>query len=301
MQINAVLAAFLIVVGQHARSARECSDMRDILVYADSFETWSPGVEYAAALAAARSGSLTAAFVYPTPDYMMPAYGAPALLAEIVEQARRIERESLAARERFVAWARARGVTRAHWQVAEGFLPETLAHLGNWHDLLVLERNGGVPWESPADLGALVVQSQLPCLIVPPKADPETPLQRIAVAWNGSPESVRAAHAAMPLLESARSVVLLSGRRRDPLSEIGWRPPFDMPAYLRRHGIEAEQHEIATTDSSAGEALLDAAAAQRANLLVMGAYGRSRFSEWIFGGATRHVLEHATLPVLMRH
>ena len=64
--------------------------MRDILVYADSFETWSHGVEYAAALAASRSGSLTAAYVYPTPDYMMPAYGAPALLAEIVEQARRV-------------------------------------------------------------------------------------------------------------------------------------------------------------------------------------------------------------------
>ena len=275
--------------------------MRDILVYADSFETWSAGVEYAARLAAARSGSLTAAYVYPTPDYMMPAYGAPALLAEIVEQTRRIERESLAARDRFVAWAQAHGVTRAHWQVAEGFLPETLAYLGNWHDLLVLERNGGVPWESPADLGTLVVQSQLPCLIVPPDVPRAAGLARIAVAWNGSPESVRAAHAAMPLLESARSVVLLCGRRRDPFSEIGWRPPFDMLGYLRRHGIEAEQHDIGSADASAGEALLDAAAGQRADLLVMGAYGRSRFSEWVFGGATRHVLDQATLPVLMRH
>ena len=275
--------------------------MRDILVYADSFETWSPGVEYAARLAASVSGSLTAAYVYPTPDYMMPAYGAPALLTEIVEQTRRIERESLAARERFVAWARTLGVDRANWQVAEGFLPETLAQLGNWHDLIVLERNDGVPWESAGDLGTLIVQSQLPCLVISPNAPASATFERIAVAWNGAPEGLRAAHAAMPLLERARSVALLCGRRRDPLSDIGWRPPFDMLGYLRRHGIHAEQHEITSDDARAGEALLDAAVAHHADLLVMGAYGRSRFSEWIFGGATRHVLAQATLPVLMRH
>lgn len=275
--------------------------IRDILVYADSFETWSPGVHYAARLAASVSGALTAAYVYPTPNYMMPAYGAPALLSEIVEQTRRIERESLAAKERFVAWARAQGVARASWQVAEGFLPETLAHLGNWHDLLVLERSGALPWESPADLGALVVQSHMPCLIVPPGEHDAAKMDCIAVAWNGAPEGLRAAHAAMPLLEKARRVVLLCGQRRDPLSEIGWRPPFDVFDYLRRHGIEPERREIKSADSGAGEALLDAAAAAKADLLVMGAYGRSRFSEWVFGGATRHVLEHAALPVLMRH
>jgi nucleotide-binding universal stress UspA family protein len=33
----------------------------------------------------------------------------------------------------------------------------------------------------------------------------------------------------------------------------------------------------------------------------MGAYGRTRLSEWVLGGATRHMLQHASLPVLMRH
>ena len=275
--------------------------IRDILVYADSFEVWSGGVEYAARLAAAVSGSLTAAYVYPTPNYMMPAYGAPALLTEIVEQTRRIERESLAASERFVAWARSKGVTRATWQVAEGFLPETLAYLGNWHDLAVLERNGRLPWESSTDLGVVVVQSHLPCLIVPPGDHDPAKLDCIAVAWNGAPEGLRAAHAAVSLLERAKRVVLLCGKRRDPFSQIGWRPPFDIVTYLQRHGVNAERREIVAGDGHAGEALLDAAAADNADLLVMGAYGRSRFSEWAFGGATRHVLEHATLPVLMRH
>jgi nucleotide-binding universal stress UspA family protein len=275
--------------------------MRDILVYANSFEVWSQSVRYAARLAAATQATLTAAYVYPTPELMMPAFGAPALLAEIVTQTRKIERESLAAEQRFVAWAQDLGVARAAWQVAEGYLPEALGQLGNWHDVLVLERSGDIAWESAADLGTLVVQTGLPCLIVPPDEYDPARLDCVALAWNGAPEGLRAIHAALPVLKMAKRVVLLSGHRRDPLYEIGWRPPFEIESHLERHGIRFEPGEISASDAGAGEAILRAAAARNADLLVMGAYGRNRFSEWVFGGATRHVLEHAKLPVLMRH
>jgi nucleotide-binding universal stress UspA family protein len=273
----------------------------DVLVYANSFETWSPAVEYAARLAAGEAANLTAAYVYPTPAFMMPAHATPALLSAIVENTRRIERESLATEGRFVAWAREQGVVHANWQVAEGYLPAALTHLGNWHDLLVLGRDGEVPWESAADLGALVVQCGLACVIVPEDRSAAVQPECIALGWNGAPEGLRAIHAARPLLSKARRVVLLNGRRRDPLGEIGWRPEFDIHAYLGRHGIKAEDTFISAGDADAGDALLDAAARVDAGLLVMGAYGRNRFSEWIFGGATRRVLERATLPVLMRH
>lgn len=273
----------------------------DVLVYANNFESWSPAVEYAAALAAREDACLTAAYVYPTPTLMMPTYATTALLTAIVENTRRIERESLAAERRFVEWAHARGVAEANWQVAEGYLPAALAHLGNWHDLLVLGRDGEVPWESASDLGALVVQSGLPCIVIPPQGGEPAAADCIALAWNGAPEGLRAIHAARPLLRKAARVVVLNGRRRDPLAEIGWHPEFEIHAYLSRHGIEAEDATITASDADAGSALLDAAAHVGAGLLVMGAYGRNRFSEWVFGGATRHVLERAGLPVLMRH
>ena len=273
----------------------------DVLVYANSFEKWSPAVEYAARLAAGEQACLTAAYVYPTPAFMMPAYATPALLTAIVDNTRRIERESLAAEQRFVAWAGEQGVRHANWQVAEGYLPAALAHLGNWHDLLVLGRDGEVPWESVADLGALVVQSGIPCIVVPQQGSAAVRPKCVALAWNGAPEGLRAIHAARPLLAKAARVVLLNGRRRDPLGEIGWRPEFDIHAYLGRHGIKVEDTIIGADDADAGDALLDAAAHINADLLVMGAYGRNRFSEWVFGGATRRVLERATLPVLMRH
>ena len=275
--------------------------MHDILVHANSFTKWSHAVEYAAKLATAQAASLSAVYVYPSPLHMMPAYGAPALLATIVEYSRKIEKESLAAESDFKEWAKAHGVRQAAWHVAEGFVPEALAHIGNWHDLLVLERSDEVPCESAGDLGGLVVHAGLPCLVVPPGARDPSTFDCIALAWNGAQEALRAIHSARPLLARAKRVVLLAGRRRDPSSEIGWRPPFDILSYLRRHGIKPELREISADDSDAGAALLASAAALDADLLVMGAYGRNRFSEWIFGGATRHVLGHAGIPVFMRH
>ncbi|HVJ61947.1 MAG TPA: universal stress protein, partial [Tahibacter sp.] len=94
---------------------------------------------------------------------------------------------------------------------------------------------------------------------------------------------------------------VLSGEIRDPFSEIGWLPSFDLRSYFSRMAISADFKSIDASGASAGQALLDAAAANDATLLVMGAYGRTRFSEWIFGGATRHALAHASLPVLLRH
>jgi nucleotide-binding universal stress UspA family protein len=273
----------------------------DVLVYANNFETWSPAVEYAAGLAARENANLTATYVYPTPAFMMPAYGASALLTAIVEHTRRVEKESLAAEKRFVAWARARGVRHASWQVVEGYLPDALTHVGNWHDLLVLGRDGEIPWESAGDVGALLVRCGLPCIVVPQAWNEPARFECIALAWNGSPEGLRAIHAARPLLAKAARVVLLGGRRRDPLAEIGWRPEFELHGYLRRHGVEVEDVPIVAAGSEVGEALLDAAGRAKADLLVMGAYGHARFSEWVFGGATRHVLEHAKLPILMRH
>jgi len=284
-----------------ARSTATGGSMHDFLVYASSLGPWTGSIEYAARLAAAESASLSAVYIYPSPLHMMPAFGSPALLETIVEHARRVEDESLAADSRFTAWASNLGVRQSAWHIAEGFVPDALAHIATWHDLLILGRNSDMPWESPADLGALIVRAMLPCLVVPPCDRDPARFDCVALAWNGSPEGLRAIHAARPLLARARRVILLSGRRRDPLIEIGWRPPFDILSYLRRHGIVPEQREISADENGAGAALLDAAAALHADLLVMGAYGRNRFSEWIFGGATRHVLGHAGIPVFMRH
>jgi nucleotide-binding universal stress UspA family protein len=93
----------------------------------------------------------------------------------------------------------------------------------------------------------------------------------------------------------------MRGEERDKYPGLEWEPPFNIMDYLRRHGVTAEQRTIHAKHDDVGQVLLDEAMKFRADMLVMGAYGRSRFSEWMLGGATRHVLTWADIPVLMRH
>lgn len=274
--------------------------MRDILAYATDYTSWGSGTAYAADLAARLDGPLTGVFVQPSPLLMMPEYSSPDLLEAVIENARDVERKAHAAEGAFVAWAKTVGARRVAWQVAEGHVPEVLGRLGNWHDLLVLERNPKAAWGSPPDLGVLALRTHLPCIVVPHDWRVAR-LERIALAWNGSAESLRAIHASIPLLQHASRVALLDGGQRDPDLEIGWNPRFDVEAYLRLHSIEIERTPIESDDEGAGDALLDAATDLDADLLVMGAYGRTRISEWAFGGATRKVLADAAIPLFLRH
>ena len=274
--------------------------MRDILGYADNFTSWTSAMEYAARLAALLDARLTGVYVCPPAIGAMPAGDAPQLLASVIEEIREIESRAREAASSFERRAHELGVRRAAWQVAEGYVPNVLAHLGNWHDLLVLGRDGALPWSTAPMLGSIVLGCHLPCLIVPPAAA-QPKLDTIVVAWNGSPEAIRAIHAAAPLLARARRIVVLRGRERDQFSEIGWQPEFDIARYFQREDLKVETIAFHAGADDAGPELLRAAANEHADLLVMGAYGRTRFSEWMFGGATRHVLAEAALPVLMRH
>lgn len=275
--------------------------MQDILVHANRLEPWTHGVEYAARMAAFLGASITGAYIYSSPLYTAPPYCSAELLEAIFENARAMDAAARAAGKPFVAWARALGARDAAWNVAEDYLPRALAHIGTWHDLLVLEANPDSAWGSPPDLASLVLTAGLPCIVVPAKETRNVRVDCVALAWNGAPEAIRAIHAAMPLLQRAKRVVLLIGERRNAHLDIAWKPPFEIAVYLERHGIKAEQQDLVTDDEKAGEALLEAAAKVGADMLVMGAYGRSRLSEWMLGGATRQVLRHAELPLFMRH
>jgi hypothetical protein len=195
---------------------------------------------------------------------MMPQF--PEFCAFVAEEVKSAQRAEPA----FCKWAGERGAPRARWQVAEGQLSEVLAYVANWHDLLILESGTRAPWSSISELGEVLLTCGVPCVLVPDSYTRAVSFETIAVAWNGSMESIRAIHAAMALLKRAKRIVLIHGERT---------APYDL----------------------VGSELLTAAWESRADMLVMGAYGRARFSEWVFGGATRHVLEHAKLPVFMRH
>jgi nucleotide-binding universal stress UspA family protein len=147
----------------------------------------------------------------------------------------------------------------------------------------------------------LAMDSGRPVLVVPKVGD-ITPIgERVLVAWNNSRESTRAVFDALPILIGAKSVTVLVVEEADKPETKGSRAGAEICAALARHGVNATVQQVKPGRGDAGAELLAQVAANKCDLLVMGCYGRSRLREFVLGGASRHVLQHATVPVLMSH
>ncbi len=145
---------------------------------------------------------------------------------------------------------------------------------------------------------AVLFQSGVPALIVPAKNGGDLKTDHAMVAWDGSATAARAVRAALPLLGVAKTVTIVvveDGKKRSG------EPGADVAGFLARHGLTVTIRAIPNTHKGVADALLSYAAANGADWIAMGAYGHGRFREFILGGATRGVLEHMTVPVLMAH
>jgi nucleotide-binding universal stress UspA family protein len=146
----------------------------------------------------------------------------------------------------------------------------------------------------------LAIESGRPVLVIPHKGSFSNFGRRITVAWNGTREVARATFDALPLLKDAKNVrVLWINPQDDP--EAGDVPTAGIAASLARHGVKCDGRMLLADDAKVGDVLRADMEEDGSDLLVMGAYGRSRLREFIFGGATREVLRHMTVPVLMSH
>ena len=121
------------------------------------------------------------------------------------------------------------------------------------------------------------------------------------VAWDASRLATRAVNDALPILRKASKVHLLAINPEGGREGHGDVPGADIGLHLARHGVKAEASSIHAEDLEAGDALLSRAADFGADLIVMGAYGHSRWRELVLGGVTRHLLNHMTAPVFMSH
>lgn len=188
---------------------------------------------------------------------------------------------------------------RSAWRLAEGDIIDAMASAARLADLAVISQfQPGVDVAINEPLAdSLVIEAGRPILIVPYIGARETVGERILVAWNNSRESARAVADAMPLLKAAKKVTVLSAADED-LEDV---PGADVARYLAEHGVNAETTRAKSSDSEVGSLLLNVAADDGHDLLVMGAYGHSRLREMILGGASRYIIQHMTIPVLMSH
>ncbi len=145
-------------------------------------------------------------------------------------------------------------------------------------------------------LEAALLSADRPVLIAP-KAAAKSIGTSIVIGWDGSMEASAAVSAAIPFIQRANKVTIL----RIDEDEDDIHATRMLETYLALHGAKPESRTVEAMGRPIGEVLLEEAAAAGADLLVMGGYGRSRLSEFLFGGATRHVRAHASVPVLMAH
>ena len=179
-----------------------------------------------------------------------------------------------------------------------------VAQVARFSDLVVTARPYGPEHARLAPLiaEALLFGTGAPVLVVPDAdhTDWQRPLRSLCLAWNNSPEAMRAARAALPFLRQAMQVhVAVVG-----LPVHGSGDPSSLNAvlhWLGRHGVEAEVAALARTERRKADVLAHFAADRGCEALVMGAYGHSRLREMLLGGTTRDLLAEVPLPLIMAH
>jgi len=202
----------------------------------------------------------------------------------------------------FIEQAQRIGIAGAEVRLFEGSTHDGLLLQSRYADLIVVSQ------PDPHDrFGAehglpqtLALGGTRPVLVVPTAYDGAPIAGNVLVGWDGSMPAQRAIAAALPLLAQARSVTLalINPERQAELH--GDEPGADMALYLARHDVKVNvvvEHTVARES----DALTALARHRHADLMVIGAFGHSRYREWFLGGVTRDLLGSAPVPLLIAH
>lgn len=265
----------------------------------------------ASAFAAAEplNAHVRALFVRPDPTEALPFFGdevAPAMATEIVVAAREASDAAAASAQAALNAAAAAaefetvetaipGPTASFFEM-KGHFTDCIVRASYLADLIVFGplKEGDRPGLSEAFEAALL-KTGCPVLLGA-EAAPNA-FSRIAIGWNGSAESARAVSAALPYLAKARAVDVI-GIETPASTEADIE---SLQAYLRVHSIKANAIRAQAQSRAVGDVLLETAAANNADLLVVGGYGHSRLREWLAGGVTRRIVSRAMLPLFLVH
>lgn len=285
---------------------------RTILVPMLGIATDSTALHAALSVARRFEGHVVALFVRPAASDFIPVVSEAVSAAQIEEMLRiseqATEKRSAAAKHAFETLCAESDVpladhppgpdrVSAQWCETTGRPESVFPRRAILSDLVVF---GGPSADAVPDPRATIEATLLaggrPILLVPPEL-PDGIGHTVAIAWNGRVEAGRALAAAMPLIEAAGTVHLLTAETPRTSIEVG----AEAADYLQWRGITAQRQPVEVADEPVGAALLRAATMVGADLLVMGGYGHGRLREYVLGGVSRHVLGHAHLPVLLAH
>ena len=274
--------------------------IQDLVVHIDSSQAVEKRLEAAIRLAQTHGAHLTGLYVIPTTDF--PAFMEVPSAFEAIQKVRESQAQEAETAQVAFEEATKRSGIRAEWRCTEGGLTDKLAESARYADLMILGQHN--PDEHDANRGLadrLVLEIGRPCLIIPYIGARESLGQRVLVAWNASREAVRAVNDALPILQAADRVVVLAVNPAYGEAGEGDIPSADICHHLARHGVHAEAESTVAQDIDVGNLLLSHAADMGADMIVMGAYGHSRWREMVLGGVSREMFQAMTVPVFMSH
>ena len=274
------------------------SAIKRIAAHVDGGSRDGAVLRLALALAARHGAEIEAVFARIPP--FIPASVDGILTPQIVEAQQSIYVQRAENAKKALAEASKGASVQPEWTVRDGPALEVMVQRARFADLAIIGQPA--PEESDAvtdfDLPAeLVMELGRPVLIVPNKGDYPVIGKRVVVARAGTRESRRAATDGLALLDPASTVTVLMVNPKNGTAT----NEADMKAWYARHGVNVDVRVVRSTEKEVGAVLRATAAELSADLVVMGAYGRSRLRELILGGATHSMLKHTTVPVLMSH
>lgn len=195
-----------------------------------------------------------------------------------------------------IRWSAEDGVA----QIAD--LGRHVAHRARFSDLVILPRPYGPDRGAEVEpiVEAALFEGRAPVLVVPDDYEPKSQPSTVIAAWNESVEALTAIRQALPFLTQADLVriVIIDPPQHGPERSD---PGGLLSQMLARHGVRCEIDVLSKTLSRVSDVLIRHATDTASDMIVMGAYGHSRFREAILGGATRNMLEQTKVPVFMTH
>jgi len=272
----------------------------EIVVFLEGAADTKGILEFASGIAEEQGARLISVFMQPgSTTTTAETFARGKAMASVVdEQHSRVDHLEAEHRAEFDGIVRTHGI-RSEWRSLPHSSTEAGVH-AYYADLVLIARPqpGGQTAGPPGLAESLILSSGRPIILFPPESKVSR-VRRILVAWNAKRESIRAVADALPLIVKAAAVaVLVADHDREP-GRHGQEPGADIARHLAGRGAHVEVKRLSSDGEDVGRLLLSHAAAFGADLLVMGAYGHSNLSEWVFGSVTRKVVREATLPVLM--
>ncbi len=283
-------------------TVKSTAEIGEIVVFIDGQTETASVLAFAGVLAAQHGARLISVFMQPEPAITPAETFARGKGMRSVIEVHRTQLEKIEAdyRALFDDIVRRHGIrSGSEWRSLPYLSSEVGGH-AYYADFVVIDRPepAGQTAGPPGLAESLVLSSGRPIIVFPPRSTVSS-VRRILVAWNARREAIRAVSDALLLLVRADAVEVLVVDHEHNQAGHGQEPGADIARHLARHGAQVEVRRLSSGGEAVGRLLLSEAVAFGADLLVMGAYGHSHLSEWMFGGVTRTVLAEAGLPVLM--